>query len=69
MLTAQDDLIGHQTPTTFDHVESSDPAWMERIWYTGHPAPGGEVIFDLGIGYHPNRNVMDGFVGVTVGST
>ncbi|CAN5919391.1 hypothetical protein BH11PSE13_BH11PSE13_37640 [soil metagenome] len=69
MLTPQDDLIGHQSPTTFDHVESSDPAWMERLWYTGHPVPGGDLIFDVGIGYHPNRNVMDGFAGVTVGTT
>jgi hypothetical protein len=69
MLTPQDDLIGHQTPTTFDHVDSSDPAWMERMWYTGHPVPQGNIIFDLGIGYHPNQNVMDGFAGVTIGTT
>lgn len=67
MLTPQDDLIGHQTPTTFDHVSSSDPAWMERIWYTGHPVPAGDMIFDIGLGYHPNRNVMDGFAGITIG--
>jgi hypothetical protein len=68
MLTAQDDLIGHQLPTTFDHVGNSDPAWMERLWYTGHPRSG-EIIFDIGLGYHPNRNVMDGFAGITVGTT
>ena len=67
MLTPQDDLIGHQTPTTFDHVASSDPSWMERLWYTGHPAPEGDVIFDIGLGYHPNRNVMDVFAGVETG--
>jgi hypothetical protein len=67
MLTPQDDLIGHQLPTTFDHVCSSDPAWMERLWYTGHPVQTGDTIFDIGLGYHPNRNVMDGFAGVTVG--
>ena len=39
MLSKQDDFIGHQLPTTFDHVMSSDPAWMERLWYTGHPTP------------------------------
>lgn len=66
MLTPQDDFIGHQLPTTFDHVGTSDPGWMERLWYTGHLVPSGEVIFDLGLGYHPNRNVMDGFAGVTV---
>lgn len=66
MLTAQDDLIGHQLPTTFDQIDNSDPAWMERLWYTGHPVPGGELIFDIGLGYHPNRNVMDVFAGVAV---
>lgn len=40
MLREQDDLTGNQRPTTFDH---SDPAWMERLWYTGHPSAGGEV--------------------------
>ena len=42
MLTKQDDFIGHQLPTTFDHVMSSDPSWMERLWYTGHPKPAGD---------------------------
>lgn len=67
MLTAQDDLIGHQLPTTFDHVGNSDPSWMERLWYTGHPKSG-DLIFDIGLGYHPNRNVMDAFAGVTIGT-
>ena len=67
MLTAQDDFIGHQLPTTFDHVDSSDPAWMERLWYTGHPKSG-NLIFDIGLGYHPNRNVMDVFAGITIGT-
>lgn len=69
MLSPQDDLIGHQLPTTFDQIDNSDPAWMERLWYTGHPVPHGpghEVIFDIGLGYHPNRNVMDVFAGVAV---
>lgn len=66
MLTPQDDLIGHQLPTTFDQLDNSDPAWMERLWYTGHPMPDGNVIFDIGLGYHPNRNVMDAFAGVAV---
>jgi hypothetical protein len=64
MLTPQDDLIGHQSPSTFDHVVTSDPSWMERLWYTGHPVPHGDVIFDIGLGYYPNRNVIDVFAGV-----
>lgn len=67
MVTPQDDLIGHQLPTTFDQLGTSDPAWMERLWYTGHPVPGGDMIFDIGLGYHPNRNVMDAFAGITIG--
>ena len=39
---------------------------MERLWYTGHPVPGGDLMFDVGLGYHPNRNVMDAFAGVAV---
>ena len=42
---------------------------MERLWYTGHPIGGGagsDVIFVIGLGYHPNRNVMDAFAGVAV---
>ena len=66
MLTPQDDLIGHQLPTTFDQLDNSDPAWMERLWYTGHPIPDGGIIFDIGLGYHPNRNVMDAFAGVAI---
>lgn len=69
MLSPQDDLLGHQLPTTFDHVGSSDPAWMERMWFCGHRVPAGDVIFELGIGWHPNRNVLDGFAGATVGRT
>jgi hypothetical protein len=66
MLTAQDDLIGHQLPTTFDQIDNSDPAWMERLWYTGHPIDNLDIIFDIGLGYHPNRNVMDAFAGVAI---
>lgn len=69
MITPQDDLIGHQLPTTFDHVVSSDTKWMERQWFCGHHVPEGDVMFELGMGWHPNQNVIDGFAGVTVGRT
>lgn len=67
MISGQDDLFGHQLPTTFDHVVSSDPAWVERYWYSGHQVPGGDIVFDLGMGLYPNRNVMDCFAGVSSG--
>lgn len=69
MLTHQDDLLGHQTSATFDQPSSSDLRWTERYWYSGHRVPGGDVIFDIGLGHYANRNVMDAFAGVTVGRT
>ena len=68
MLTAQDDLLGHQTPATFDQPSSSDERWTERYWYSGHPIGSGDIIFDLGLGHYANKNVMDGFAGVTIGT-
>jgi len=66
MLSPQDDLLGHQLPTTFDHVGTSDPAWMERYWYNGFTVPDGALMFEIGLGLHTNRNVMDAYVAVTV---
>lgn len=68
MLNPQDDLLGHQLPTTFDHVASSDPRWTERYWYTGQLVADGTMIIDMGLGCYPNRNVMDAFAGVTIGT-
>ena len=67
MLTSQDDWIGHQTPGVFAQAGGGDPRFTERYWYTGHPIEGAEIIFDIGLGYYPNKNVMDGFAGVTIG--
>lgn len=67
MLTTQDDLIGHQTPGTFAQAGNGDPRFTERYWYTGHPIDGSDIIFDVGLGYYPNKGVMDGFAGITLG--
>ena len=67
MLTAQDDLIGHQTPAPFAKSGAGDSRFTERYWYTAHPIDGTELLLDVGLGYYPNRNVMDGFAGVTIG--
>lgn len=67
MLSPQDDLIGHQTPAVFARAGGGDPRFTERYWYTAHPIDGTEIILDVGLGYYPNRGVMDAFAGVTVG--
>lgn len=68
MVIPNDDFIGHQLPTSFAFVGASDLTWMERLWYTAHPIPGGAVILNLGCGYHPNRNIFDAHAGITIGS-
>ena len=68
MLSALDDHLGHQLPTTFDHVCTSDPAWMERLWFTLEDVESGEVILDCGLGRYPNKNVQDAFAGIAIGA-
>lgn len=67
MLTPQDDLIGHQTPAQFAVAGNGDPRFVERFWFTAHPLDGSAVILEFGLGYYPNRGVMDAFAGITVG--
>ncbi len=67
MLTPQDDLIGHQTPGTFATAGNGDPRFTERYWYTAHPVDGRALLLDVGLGYYPNKGVMDGFAGITIG--
>ncbi|MGH7964462.1 MAG: hypothetical protein ACRERD_22040, partial [Candidatus Binatia bacterium] len=66
MLTGRDDLLGHQLPTTFDHVVTSDPMWTERLWYTLEDVTTGKAILDCGLGQYPNKNVQDAFAGVAL---
>ncbi|MES2631335.1 MAG: hypothetical protein V4669_00110 [Pseudomonadota bacterium] len=67
MLSPQDDLIGHQTSQPFTVSGNGHPLFTERYWYTAHPIDGTPLILDLGLGYYPNRGVMDLFAGMTVG--
>ena len=74
MLTPQDDLLGHPTSGTFEgssgpstEAGGGDARFTERYWYTGHPLDGTPLIFDIGLGYYPNKGVMDAFAGVTIG--
>jgi hypothetical protein len=67
MLTPQDDLICHQTPRPFTTVGGGDERFTERYWYTAHPIDGTALLFDAGLGYYPNKGVMDAFAGITIG--
>ncbi len=60
MLTKFDELTCHQIASTFDHPDTSDRAWTEKLWMNVHDTRG-EVVLALGFGVYPNRNVMDGY--------
>lgn len=64
MITPQDELLCHQTATTFDHVSQSDLRWTERIVMYGFDKSG-EVSIMTGMARYPNRNVMDAYAMVT----
>jgi hypothetical protein len=64
-----DDLLGHQTARRFSHPSLEDTAhgvFTERFWYMGARVPAGDLVFGAGLGYYPNRGVMDAYAGVTV---
>lgn len=67
MLTRFDELTCHQIPSTFDHLETSDKAFTEKLWLNLHDTQG-RVVLAAGLGVYPNRNVMDGFACVNVGN-
>lgn len=66
ILTAADEQFLHQTTEMFVNVATSDPAWTERA-YGCAIAKNGAVALHWGLGKYTNRNVMDGFVGMSVG--
>lgn len=65
MLTKDDELLCHQTASTFDHVVTSDPKWTERIVVCGSDMSG-KLNFITGLARYANRNVMDAYGMVIV---
>ena len=63
MLTAHDELLAHQLPPTFDHVEQADLRWTERIVMYGFDKSG-EYTICTGLARFPNRNVTDAYAMV-----
>ncbi len=59
MLTPLDDSPWHQTPSTFDHVFTSDVRFFDRLWFAASdPHGGGALQFTIGV--YQNMNVVDG---------
>lgn len=66
-LLAADEMLSHQIVDTFARVGESDRSWTEKIWAMA-AARDGSLSIAFGLGKYVNRNVMDGFAGVSRGS-
>lgn len=66
-LLASDEMLNHQIVDTFARVAQSDRSWTEKIWAMA-AARDGTLSLAFGLGKYINRNVMDGFAGVSRGT-
>lgn len=65
-LVAEDEHFCHQTPETFATVNTSDPAWTEKVCAMA-AARDGSLQIGFGLGKYTNRNVMDGYAALSRG--
>jgi hypothetical protein len=66
-LTAADEWFNHQIVNTHAAVGTADRAWTEKAWFT-LMRKDGAMQASFGLGKYANRNVIDGFAGVQVGT-
>lgn len=66
-LLPADEGLNHQIVDTFSRVVESDRSWTEKIWAMA-AARDGSVSVAFGLGKYINRNVMDGFAGISRGT-
>jgi hypothetical protein len=66
-LLGADEQLNHQIVDTFARVGESDRSWTEKIWAMA-AARDGSLSLAFGLGKYVNRNVMDGFAGVSRGT-
>ncbi len=67
-LLPADELFTHQIVDTFARVGQTDRAWTEKLWAMA-AAMDGSISLAFGLGKYTNRNVLDGFAGVSRGTT
>jgi hypothetical protein len=67
-LTQADEWFNHQIVNTHAAVGSADRAWTEKCWFM-LARKDGLMQASFGLGKYANRNVLDGFAGVQVGTS
>jgi len=65
-LVAADETLTHQITDTFGTVAESDRSWTEKICAMAC-ARDGSLQLAFGLGKYPNRDVLDGYAGVSRG--
>lgn len=65
-LLAADEFFNHQIVDTFATVSQTDPAWTEKVCLMA-AARDGSLQIGLGLGKYANRDVVDGYAGVSRG--
>ena len=65
-LVGEDEGLTHQIADTFSVVNTSDLSWTEKVCAMA-AARDGSAQLGFGLGRYPNRNVMDGYAGVSRG--
>ena len=66
-LIEADEYLNHQTVNTFDTVVTSDLSWTEKVWFM-LARKDGKLQASFGLGKYTNRNLIDGFAGVQIGT-
>ena len=66
-LVAADEWFTHQIPETHAYVAEADRSWTEKVCAMA-AARDGSLYVGMGIGKYTNRNVFDGYAGVSRGA-
>lgn len=66
-LLASDEAFTHQIADTFAMVSQSDPSWTEKVCAMVAKRDG-SLQLGFGLGKYTNRNVMDGYAGLSRGT-
>lgn len=66
-LTQADEWFNHQIVNTHAAVGTPDRAWTEKAWFM-LARKDGSMQASFGLGKYTNRNVLDGFAGVQIGT-
>jgi hypothetical protein len=66
-LTDADEFLNHQIVNTHAVVGSADRAWTEKVWFM-LARKDGSLQASFGLGKYANRNILDGFAGVQIGT-